>query len=334
VTRRTLAYLTCQAIGWSIWGALNIAMFALQRFPIDLRTISWAVLGALVAFSISHGFRTLVRRWRWAALPLRALVPRVVAGAVVQGALLDLWVFAIAGLTARAGEEQLGPAKLVGFLFNFSVLYLVWSLIYFGAHWLERSRYADRAQLHHLKSQLNPHFLFNALNSVRGLVTEDPPRAQAAITRLAKLLRVALGSTTTDTIALARELEVVEDYLALEAVRLEERLRVALAIDDAARDAPVPALLVQTLVENAIKHGIARRRDGGEVAITARIADNVLVLHVANTSVDDAAPDASTGVGLANARERLALLFGPRATLRLDRSRADRTVAEVRIPLP
>jgi LytS/YehU family sensor histidine kinase len=174
--------------------------------------------------------------------------------------------------------------------------------------------------------------LFNALNGIRGLVAEDPGKAQEAITRLAKLLRVALGSVTADTVPLSRELEVVGDYLAVEAVRLDDRLAVKLDIGTDALDVLVPAMLVQTLVENGIKHGIARRTDGGEIAVTARCDAGALEVSVSNTA-SDGAFEGGDGVGLANAHERLQLLFGDRASLSLDRSDAARTVARVRIPI-
>jgi len=334
MTRRTRAYLACQLAGWSLWGTANLGFFALSGLAIEARSIAWAVLGALVGFAISHGYRRLVRRAGWLRLPLRALAPRVVVAAVAQGCVMMAWVIAIARLTARTGERGLPSGQLPVFLFNFTVLFLGWSMIYFAVHWLERSRRADQAQLQNLRSQLNPHFLFNALNSVRGLITEDPARAQAAITRLASLLRAALGTTTRDTVSLARELEVVDDYLALEKVRFEDRLTVTLDIADEARQHQVPAMLLQTLVENALKHGIARCRDGGEVILRARVADRALALEVANTAAERAPEPTGGGVGLANAGERLELLFGSRATLRLDRSDPARTVVAVRIPLP
>jgi LytS/YehU family sensor histidine kinase len=255
----------------------------------------------------------------------------VVAAAVVQAALLDGAITGIECLLVSA--DRLLPIGLVVILMlDFAILYLAWSFLYFGLHWFERSRRAEQAELRFLKSQLNPHFLFNALNSIRGLVAEDPRKAQEAITRLAKLLRVALGSVTADTVSLARELEVVDDYLAVEAVRLDDRLAVRLDIAPDTLGVAVPAMLVQTLVENGIKHGIARRTDGGEIAVTARRADGVLRLEVSNTAAGPPTEPGS-GVGLANAHERLQLLFGDRATLVLDRSRAERTTAVVRIPL-
>jgi two-component sensor histidine kinase len=324
-------YAVCQLAGWSAWMAMTLTYLQLSGMGISARGVRMAATEAALGFAISHGYRTLVRARRWSTLPLRRLAPRVVAAAVVQAALLDGAITGIECLLVSA--DQLLPLGLVGiFLLNFAILYLAWSFLYFGLHWLERSRRAEQAELRFLKSQLNPHFLFNALNSIRGLVAEDPRKAQEAITRLAKLLRVALGSVTADTVSLARELEVVDDYLAVEAVRLDDRLAVRLDIAPDTLGVAVPAMLVQTLVENGIKHGIARRTDGGEIAVIARRADGVLRLEVSNTAAGPPTEPGS-GVGLANAHERLQLLFGDRATLALDRSRAERTTAVVRIPL-
>jgi len=299
---------------------------------ITWRSVRWSVVDAVIGFVISHGYRAIVRSRRWQLLPLRQLAPRVIAASIVQAAVLDATIVVWALVARDASEQPLPWDLVVMFWFNFSIVYLAWSFLYFGLHWLERSRRAEQAELRYLKSQLNPHFLFNALNGIRGLVAEDAPKAQEAITRLAKLLRVALGSVTADTVPLSRELEVVDDYLAVEAVRLDDRLAVKLDIAPGALDVLVPAMLVQTLVENGIKHGIARRTDGGEIAVTARCEAGVLELAVSNTA-SDATGESGDGVGLANAHERLQLLFGDRASLSLDRSDAAHTVARVRIPI-
>src|SRR6185436_17584678 len=113
-----------------------------------------------------------------------------------------------------------------------------------------------------LKSQLNPHFLFNALNGLRSLIADEPARARDAVTQLARTLRYTLSSGEEDLVSLERELEMVDDYLALESMRLAERLRVEREISPAARSACIPSMLLQTLVENAIKHGIAPLQEG------------------------------------------------------------------------
>ncbi|HEV7557718.1 MAG TPA: histidine kinase, partial [Kofleriaceae bacterium] len=251
MTRR--GYAICQLAGWSAWSLTSLMYMQLSGPGISWRSLRWTVIDSVFGFAISHGYRALVRARRWQLLPLRQLAPRVIAGSIIQAAILDVMVVVWAFVSRDASEPALPWDLVVMFWFNFSIVYLAWSFLYFGLHWLERSRRAEQAELRYLKSQLNPHFLFNALNGIRGLVTEDASKAQEAITRLAKLLRVALGSVTADTVPLSRELEVVDDYLAVEAVRLDDRLAVKLDIAADALDVLVPAMLVQTLVENGIK---------------------------------------------------------------------------------
>ncbi|HET9626360.1 MAG TPA: histidine kinase [Kofleriaceae bacterium] len=333
-----IAYVVCQALGWSVWGGLNFTFFAVSDMGVTFGTVVWTIAASALGLALSHAYRAVIRRRRWTARPLHALVPRVIGASIVQAVVLDGAMTALARVLtpASAGGVPIGASVI--FAFNFTILYVSWSTIYFAVHWFERSRRAERAELHFLKAQLNPHFLYNALNSVRGLIGEDPARAQEAVTRLAKLLRAALGSVAADTVPLADELAVVDDYLALEAVRLEHRLAVSLDIAPDTLTARVPSMLVQTLVENAIKHGVARRRDGGQLRVHAELRGRVLAIDVENTPGPEPAPEPVTarggGVGLANASERLQLLFGVRATLRLDRSRRDLTVARARIPLP
>jgi LytS/YehU family sensor histidine kinase len=187
------------------------------------------------------------------------------------------------------------------------------------------------AELRLLKSQLNPHFLFNALNGLRSLIADDPERARDAVTHLARTLRYTFAQGEEDLVSLERELEMVDDYLALESLRLADRLTVEREIDPAARSVRVPAMLLQTLVENAVKHGIAALKQGGTLRITASFADRELLLRVHNPRPVDSAAPAHQGVGLRNATERLRLLFGARASLRLDLSPGFAS-AEVRVP--
>ncbi len=132
----------------------------------------------------------------------------------------------------------------------------------------ELSRALQSAELKLLKSQLNPHFLFNSLNSVRALIAEDPSRARDAVTQLAGLLRYTLRSDHEELVTLERELKTVGDYLALESLRLGDRMRVELDIAAGAQEVRIPVMLLQTVVENAIKHGIAELPGGGVLRIS------------------------------------------------------------------
>jgi sensor histidine kinase YesM len=193
----------------------------------------------------------------------------------------------------------------------------------------------QEAELRALKSQVNPHFIFNSLNSLRSLIEEEPARARLAVTQLANLLRYSLQSSQRETVPLEEEIRVANDYLALEQVRYEGRLRLRIDVSPETLTLPVPPMLLQTLVENAVKYGIAQRREGGEIAIIARCDGNVLRLQVTNPGTPDASikiSSESTGVGLRNAAERLRLLFSEHATLQL-RLDGPLVVAEVLIPL-
>ena len=169
------------------------------------------------------------------------------------------------------------------------------------------------------------------------LIDEDPPRARLAVTQLSNLLRYSLQSGQLETVAFEDELRVVNDYLALEQVRHEERLRVRMDIAPDTLALPIPPMLLQTLVENAVKYGISARPEGGEITIVARCVDGALSIQVTNPGslVTPATParQASTGVGLRNAADRLRLLFGERATLQLRSETPALVVAEALLPL-
>jgi len=171
---------------------------------------------------------------------------------------------------------------------------------------------AQQAQLAALRAQVNPHFLFNALHSVGALVGSNPAQADRALERLGDLLRYALQAE--DQVSLGREWAFTQDYLAFEELRLGARLRVDARLDDAARLVLVPPLILQPLVENAVRHGIADRPEGGRIALQARVADDRLLLTVEDDGPGNVAK-AGNGVGVGSVRERLAVLYGGAATL-------------------
>jgi signal transduction histidine kinase len=191
-----------------------------------------------------------------------------------------------------------------------------------------------QAQLEALRSQLNPHFLFNALHSIAELVHTDPKLAEQLILRLGELLRQILQSSTCQEVTLAEELEFIRGYVEIEQMRLGERLRVSWDIDAGALEARVPSLILQPLVENAVQHGIAAAAGPGMLVIAARRDAQFLQLEIrdngpglAQTSIDR-----RQGIGLANTRARLQRLYGDRHGFELQA--ADGLTVRVRIPVP
>lgn len=192
---------------------------------------------------------------------------------------------------------------------------------------------ARRDQARVLQGQLHPHVLFNALNGLAELVHKSPPQAEASIRHLSDLLRQVMRAVDQPDYTLGQERGLLEDYLAMERLRLGGRLRLRWEWDGALEDHPVPPLLVQGLLENALKHGVAPSLSGGEVVLQARADQGALLLAVRNTGVPLGDGDPSrNGVGLANLRDRLDLLYGGAGTFAL-RSEDGWTHAEIRLPL-
>ena len=198
---------------------------------------------------------------------------------------------------------------------------------------LELQRQLSAAQLRALQMQLEPHFLFNTLNAITTLVELGrQPQAAEMLGHLNVILKRTLERSTPEKIPLSQELEIVENYLAIEQVRFADRLRVDIKVDPGALYSLIPCFLLQPIVENAIKHGIARLPEGGTVHVSAQLRDGALAIEVVNPRSAAAATTESTGIGLANARERLRLVYGDRATLELDLSIPDRATARLVVP--
>ena len=352
-------YVLCQLVGWG--GLTGLNLFYLQaakgdaavsgRDPLVDKAVFVMVM--LQGLLLSHYLRALIRRWGWKQLGWAALLPRVVGMSTLASLLWTAVGFGYMYLVLQypwTSKFSPVPALLVTTI-NGALVLGGWFCVYFIYHTFERLRHMQveqlrlatsvkEAELRALKSQVNPHFLFNSLNSLRALIDEDAPKARESVTRLANMLRYSLQSGQQETVLLEEEICIVEDYLALELIRHEDRLRVRWAVTDDARARPVPPMLLQTLVENAVKYGISTRREGGEVIISARVEGDSLHIGVTNpgevaTPASEAAARAgsSTGVGLRNASERLKLLFGGKARLTLAAEPVGCVTAHVLIPL-
>ena len=277
-------------------------------------------------------------------MPLRKTWPRFLAGVAVVATLQNTVNLLMSYYVARRTglTQDLRPISVFvsGLLYLF--VFSIWVTIYLAVHEFRRRRAAEvhalrlevvaqEAQLRGLRAQINPHFLFNCLNGLREMIVEDPRRAQTMVTQLSGLLRYSLQSDT-EQVFLEDEIQAVKDYLALEAIRFEERLRVRWEIAPESNKVRVPPMLLQTLVENALKHGISRRPEGGEISITAQVRDSQLQLEVLNSGELSDQPS-DNGIGLKNARSRLQLLYGDRANIVLEEAPGGNARAVGTIPL-
>jgi len=196
---------------------------------------------------------------------------------------------------------------------------------------LEKQRHEARLRL--LQAQIEPHFLFNTLSNIRRLCQSDAAGGRAMLAQMARYLRAALPKFRVDEATLADEIEIVSAYLGLQKIRMGDRLQFAIDVAPALLGVAVPPMMLATLVENAIKHGIAPFAEGGRIRISAVHEADRLVLRVIDSGRGFAAAS-GTGVGLANVRARLAALYGTRATLRLEANDPRGVVAVIALPWP
>ena len=253
-------------------------------------------------------------------------------------------------LLQEAGMKSFTPTKiivfLISFIISFAVYFISWSSIYFAYQYLQRTREVEiekwklsasvkDAELSALKAQINPHFIFNSLNNIRSLVIEDYERARDSITHLSDLLRFSIQFDQYERVSLDKELAVVKDYLNLEAIQLEERLKYDFRIDKSTKEFQVPPMIVQTLVENAIKHSINELPNGGEIIIETKLDVDFLYIYVKNTGQlkVNRMPGHRRGIGINNSKERLRLLYGQKSSLVVENMNEKMVCATVKIPL-
>jgi signal transduction histidine kinase len=314
-------YWITQITAWFIVGLFIMSIYssALHLRGVML-TSWWTALSGLIITDLWHRLFTHQRwnapriNWKMFAVPVLVLAPLQACSLAVSINLLqDVHVDGLKWL-------------FTGMLF-WSAVFIGWTVCYLLIKAIRRAaRYeadalrlevsARVAELRALQAQVNPHFFFNSLNSVRGLIYEDRDAAAQMIDQLASLMRYALQSGQASTVPLSAELKAVQAYLAIEQIRFETRLRATLHIEPGMDAVRVPPMSLQTLVENAVKYGVETSIDGSDITISARRADGMVTIEIANTGAIQQFAN-STRVGLSNARKRLTLAVGKDATLDL-----------------
>lgn len=332
------AYWIYQAFYWGIFAAGGLVINLANGGNVRNLIISH-ILFFFYSVGLTHAFRGQIQRWRLRGPSNIRMRLRVFAGILVISLIQSTLVIFIDNALNGTRLGAWPRVAVIGIGWGMYLGTLVWTVAYLRT--TERRAQAQReaklqlalqgAELRALEAQIHPHFLFNCLNSIRGLVVEDPQKAQDMITRFAALLRYNLNRDRQHTVPFSEEAEIVADYLALESVRFEGRLRVQVVVDPEARAIPVPPMVLQALVENALKHGIAHRPEGGEVRIHASAGNGKLVLQVTNSGELGPAHPGNTQLGLKNIRDRLHLLYGDRASLSLQNG-SGTVVATVEIP--
>ncbi|MGI4733233.1 MAG: sensor histidine kinase [Janthinobacterium lividum] len=320
---RVRAFWALQAAGWS--GYLLLRGVSSISNGWSFQSTVPVVIESIVGYCITLLLSTLYGYYRRELRRILGIPLAVVT--LLAATLLYAMIDAVSFSFIRLDNPGVDLSLLFGTLFlNFTVL-LGWSALYFGINfYLIVEQQADQmqhlesqassAQLAMLRYQLNPHFLFNTLNSISTLVLlKDTARANAMLSRLSSFLRYTLANEPTAHVTLAQEVETLKLYLEIEKMRFEARLRPHFDIDPRVEKARLPSLLLQPLVENAIKYAVTPQEDGADIRVTARLAGDRVQIDVSDTGPGLRAtpkrPSLSTGVGITNIKERLAQAYGP-----------------------
>lgn len=340
---RNKAYWISQIAGWTVYAAVNlIAMYSFENFSWP-KTLLFIFI-CISAIAATHYLRIIIKRNNWTELPLKKIIPRILVSSIAIGVILSA-IFFLINLTGYFYKvSEFKPMSPAIWTFNLSSVILLWQLIYFSVYFFQNYKKVEIEaliweaavkdfELKTLKSQLNPHFMFNALNSIRALIEEDPASAKTAITKLSNILRYSLRIEKIETVSLEDEMQTVKDYLDLEKIRFEERLNYSTQIEEKSAKIEIPPMMVQTLVENGIKHGISKRTNGGQITICSFIDDSKLHIQISNTGqFNEEDLKHATGFGIQNTKHRLNLLYGEKGIFRIKNASQNEVLAEIIIP--
>jgi len=323
-TSRDVLFWSLHAMGWSAYGISQYLGAVLYGKPVAYTKV--IAVAAVSGFIMSSPLRYLCRRL-WTRTP----------AVMIGGALLIAYIIGLAwrAIINWAYHRYVEPEWPMEHWIDYfggatSATYLLacWMGLYFGFKYYESMQFqreaalraaalAQQAQVKMLRYQLNPHFLFNTLNAISTLILDNRNAvANSAVTGLSEFLRYTLDQDPMKKVTVAQEIDALNLYMNIERMRFGPRLTIGYDIADSARDALVPSLLLQPLIENAVKYAVSPREEGGRIDVTARIEAGVLHLAVADDGpglVDPARLANGRGVGIRNTRERLQVLYGERS---------------------
>lgn len=338
-----------QAIGWGG----NVLLSAFNYFnyfeKLSNHFLLRLLIYTIIGIAITHLMRFGLTKVKVLAKPIKSQIFYFILFSVSAAALLGCLTTLLWFEFKLTSDFQPKKIELYKFMFNASINALldliIWNLIYFVYHYAEKSRLQQIEQfklknlvkeleLKTIKSHINPHFIFNALNSIRALVDENPQRARTAITELSNILRSSMQAEKMETVPLKKELDIVKDYLALEQMRFEERLKIELDIDEDTLEQQVPPMMLQTLVENAIKHGISKQMNGGFIKIISDFKSDHHELIVQNTGqLNGNGHINGVGFGVKSTQDRLNLLYQGKASFDIHNLNGNMVESKVVLPI-
>jgi LytS/YehU family sensor histidine kinase len=337
-------YWQCQFGGWGIVFIYDTITSYFSGRDIS-KEIPWSLLSTCLGILFTHLYRIFIlKKHKWSVLTIKEMMIRMFISSLVIGSLLAIYQCIQAVIISKERASFHAYFFLIFFIATFSFA-LNWNLIYFihkyivynkklSTEKIEIELINKNLELTNMKLNLQPHFIFNALNSIRSLILENQNKAREAVMQLSNILRNSLISDKAELVSLQSEFDLVKDYLSLENIRYEERLQITYLINQDCLQSLLPPMLLQTLVENAIKHGIAVSPNGGKIILSIKetYLDQILIT-IENTGLYlPVTINANNGFGLESSIKRLNYLFGKQAKLFLENSLNNTVITTLQIP--
>ena len=339
---RTRLYWGLQIGGWTLYALIEIitSLVAAGEQGVSPGRVIFLSYEGLSCLLLTHIFRQIAVRRNWMESGLTRASLRVIISVMIMSMVMFLLRIPAAYALGLYDPVIFTPGVFLGLSAVYSVIFFLWTVIYFIYHYFDRFNKSLKLEasvreieLNNLKSQLNPHFIFNALNSIRALIDEDPVRAKQAVTQLSNLLRSSLSTGKKGLTPLEEELRIVHDYIGLEMIRFEDRLKTDFDIGPESFDFNVPPLMIQTLMENGIKHGISKLKEGGLVQLKTRVNGDRLSIQIRDSGQYIKGVRRNTGgLGLENTRQRLKLIYGDEASFNIRTENDNFVLTEIEIP--
>ncbi len=342
---RKQLYWICQVVGWTLYAALILILNKISGYdyPLNIKMVLNSLTTIVLGISTTHVFRVLIIKFDWLRFRIIDLIPRILGTSF----LFTVFYIVVHRFVSDVIIDQIDlvfdTQELLGSLIGVWLIIMFWTLLYFLFLFIQNYRKEEiknlrwqamknEIELNKLKSQLNPHFIFNSMNIIRALIVEDPEVAKASITRLSNILRSSMLMGRKRVIAFSEELQLVYDYLNLEKTRFEERLNLDFQIDEACLNHYVPPMILQTLVENGIKHGVSKLPEGGTVQVIAKRSKDDLIIEIKNSGTFKQEKEGEIGFGLINTKQRLQLLYGRRAKFSIQNQNGNEVLSILKIP--
>ncbi|PIB34101.1 hypothetical protein BFP72_01000 [Reichenbachiella sp. 5M10] len=322
-TTKAALYWSCQLIGWGIYVGLlvyNAIAYTTEEDKLPPIIALQFIIGLCVLLA-SHAIRKIILHRGWIERGTGALALRVL-GLAAGCAVVSITVIHLMMVGLLDWHNTVHPiewSSIPLYTANLFFMLMFWSVIYVGYKYAESARKnkiekletqssLKEAELIALKAQINPHFLFNSLNNIRALILDQPMIARDMVTNLSDLLRYSIAFSQRAQVTIAEEVDIVKNYLDLESIQYDGRLDYHIDVEEGALACIIPPMVIQTMAENAVKHGISQIKDAGKIQLSVWQQDEQLVITVSNTGHLENSQK-GTGIGIKNAQERLRLLF-------------------------